>query len=78
MVPGAMMALARKSLPQLLWAKAMNFFTMVFAIGQAAGPVAAGWIADRYGMNAAMAAGATVLVLAAGLALLQSVKLSEI
>jgi predicted MFS family arabinose efflux permease len=71
MVPGAMMALARKTLPQPLWAKAMNFFTMIFAIGQAAGPVAAGWIADTYGMNAAMAAGAGVLVLAAGLAKLQ-------
>ena len=71
MVPGAMMALARKTLPQPLWAKAMNFFTMIFAIGQAAGPVAAGWIADTYGMNAAMAAGAVVLVLAAGLAKLQ-------
>jgi predicted MFS family arabinose efflux permease len=71
MVPGAMMALARKTLPQPLWAKAMNFFTMIFAIGQAAGPVAAGWIADTYGMNAAMAAGAGVLVLAAGLAKFQ-------
>jgi predicted MFS family arabinose efflux permease len=71
MVPGAMMALARKTLPQPLWAKAMNFFTMIFAIGQAAGPVAAGWIADTYGMNMAMAAGAGVLVLAAGLAKLQ-------
>jgi MFS family permease len=71
MVPGAMMALARKTLPQPLWVKAMNFFTMIFAIGQAAGPVAAGWIADNYGMNPAMAAGAGVLVLAAGLAKLQ-------
>ncbi len=71
MVPGAMMALARKTLPQALWAKAMNFFTMIFAIGQAAGPVAAGWIADTYGMNAAMAGGAAVLVAAAGLAKLQ-------
>jgi predicted MFS family arabinose efflux permease len=73
MVPGAMMALARKTLPQALWAKAMNFFTMIFAIGQAAGPVAAGWIADTYGMNAAMAGGAAVLVAAAGLAWLQRV-----
>jgi MFS family permease len=66
-----MMALARKTLPQSLWAKAMNAFTCIFAIGQAAGPVAAGWIADIYGMNAAMAAGAGVLVLAAGLAKFQ-------
>jgi predicted MFS family arabinose efflux permease len=71
MVPGAMMALARKTLPQSLWAKAMNYFTMIFAIGQALGPVAAGWIADTCGMNAAMAAGAGVLVLAAALAKFQ-------
>jgi predicted MFS family arabinose efflux permease len=71
MVPGAMMALARKTLPQTLWAKAMNAFTCIFAIGQAAGPVAAGWIADTYGMNEAMAAGAGVLMLAAGLSKLQ-------
>jgi predicted MFS family arabinose efflux permease len=71
MTPGAMMALARKTLPQSLWAKAMNFFTMIFAVGQALGPVAAGWIADTYGMNTAMAAGAAVLVFAAGLAKLQ-------
>jgi predicted MFS family arabinose efflux permease len=68
MVPASMMALARKTLPQGLWAKAMNYFTMIFAIGQAAGPVAAGWMADTYGMNTAMAAGAGVLVLAAALA----------
>jgi MFS family permease len=67
MAPGAMMALARKTLPQALWAKAMNYFTMIFAIGQALGPVAAGWMADTYGMNMAMAAGAGVLVLSAGL-----------
>jgi predicted MFS family arabinose efflux permease len=71
MAPGAMMALARKTLPEHLWAKAMNFFTMIFAVGQMLGPVAAGWIADTYSMNAAMAAGAGVLVLAAGLAKFQ-------
>jgi len=68
MAPGAMMALARKTLPQTLWAKTMNFFTMIFAMGQALGPVLAGWIADALGMNAAMTFGAGVLVLAAGLA----------
>jgi predicted MFS family arabinose efflux permease len=71
MVPGAVMALTRATLPAALWAKAMNLFTLVFALGQAAGPIAAGWIADTAGLNAAMAAGAAVLVLAAGVALLQ-------
>jgi predicted MFS family arabinose efflux permease len=71
MVPGAMMALARSTLPPSQWAKAMNLFTFIFAIGQGLGPVAAGWIADHQGLNTAMAAGAAVLVLAASLALVQ-------
>jgi predicted MFS family arabinose efflux permease len=71
MVPGAMMALARSTLPASQWAKAMNLFTFVFAIGQGVGPVAAGWIADTAGLNTAMAAGAGTLLLATGLALMQ-------
>jgi predicted MFS family arabinose efflux permease len=71
MAPGAMMALARSTLAPSLWAKAMNLFTFIFAIGQGVGPVAAGWIADRAGLNAAMAAGAVTLLLAAGLAFVQ-------
>jgi predicted MFS family arabinose efflux permease len=71
MVPGAMLALARSTLPPSLWAKTMNLFTFIFAIGQGVGPVAAGWIADHYSLNAAMAAGAATLVVAAGLALVQ-------
>jgi predicted MFS family arabinose efflux permease len=71
MVPGAVMALARATLPPALWAKAMNLFTLVFALGQAIGPIAAGGLADTFGLNTAMAAGAAVLVLGAGVALLQ-------
>jgi predicted MFS family arabinose efflux permease len=71
MVPGAVMALARATLPPALWAKAMNLFTLVFALGQAIGPIGAGWIADHAGLNAAMAAGAAVLVLGAGVVQLQ-------
>lgn len=71
MVPGAVMALARATLPPALWAKAMNLFTLVFALGQAVGPIAAGYIADYVGLNAAMAAGAAVLVLGAGVAQMQ-------
>jgi predicted MFS family arabinose efflux permease len=71
MTPGSMMALARRTLPPAQWAKAMNLFTFIFAIGQGVGPVAAGWIADNHGLNAAMAAGAATLLLAAGLAFMQ-------
>jgi predicted MFS family arabinose efflux permease len=71
MVPGAVMALIRTSLPTSLWAKAMNLHTFVFAIGQGIGPVLAGWIADRHGLNYSMAWGAIVLVISAGVAVLQ-------
>jgi predicted MFS family arabinose efflux permease len=71
MVPASMTALARKTLPQSLWAKAMNMFTMVFAVGQAVGPVLAGWIADTLGMNQAMLMGAAVLMVSSALGLTQ-------
>jgi predicted MFS family arabinose efflux permease len=71
MVPGAILALIRNTLPAQLWAKAMSLFTFVFAIGQGVGPVAAGWIADHHGLNWAMAAGGTALLLGAVVALLQ-------
>jgi predicted MFS family arabinose efflux permease len=73
MTPGSMMALARRTLAPALWAKAMNLFTFIFAIGQGVGPVLAGWIADHHGLNTAMAAGAATLV-AALLALVQKNK----
>ncbi len=76
MVPAAMTALARKTLPQSLWAKAMNMFTMVFAVGQAFGPVFAGWIADTAGMNQAMLMGAAVLVVSSVIGLTQFRKAS--
>jgi predicted MFS family arabinose efflux permease len=74
MAPSAMMALARVTLPSTQWAKTMNLFTLVFAIGQAVGPVIAGLVADKTSMNYAMAAGAFTLVISAGFALLQQPK----
>jgi predicted MFS family arabinose efflux permease len=71
MTPGSMMALARRTLPPSQWAKAMNLFTFIFAIGQGVGPVVAGSIADTYGLNLAMAAGAATLILSGLLALMQ-------
>ena len=65
------MALAKAHLPQPQWAKAMNLFTFIFAIGQAIGPVLAGWIADSQGLPTAMLAAGLTLLLAAGIALAQ-------
>ena len=77
MAPGALMALARSTLPAHLWAKAMSLFTFVFAIGQGVGPVAAGWIADHHGLSWAMGAGAVTLLFCAGVALLQPRRLGS-
>jgi predicted MFS family arabinose efflux permease len=71
MVPAAIAVLIRKTLPQTLWAKALNVFTMLFALGQAIGPVVAGWIADTVGLNTAMLCGAVILFFSAALSFLQ-------
>jgi MFS family permease len=71
MAPSAMMALAKKHLPNVQLALAMNLFTFVFAIGQGIGPVAAGWIADASSLSWAMGAGAFTLLIAAILAFTQ-------
>jgi predicted MFS family arabinose efflux permease len=71
MAPGAIALLSRKMLPQSLWATSMSSFTMIFAMGQAFGPVFAGWVADSFGLNSAMLIAALVLVVSAALALLQ-------
>jgi predicted MFS family arabinose efflux permease len=71
MVPSAIMALTRASLPATQWAKAMNYFTLIFALGQGIGPVVAGWVADMRGLNAAMATGVAVLLVSVSIALVQ-------
>ena len=71
MAPGAVMALVRKTLPAELWAKTMSLMTLLFALGQGIGPVLAGALADATSMNWAMAASVGVLVVAAGLGVLQ-------
>jgi predicted MFS family arabinose efflux permease len=77
MTPGAIALLTRKMLPQPLWATAMSSFTMIFAMGQAIGPVFAGWIADRLGLNTAMLVASLILLFAAGISLLQPRTLSK-
>jgi MFS family permease len=71
MVPASIAAFTRRMLPPSLWATSMNAFTMVFALGQALGPVMAGWLADTAGMNAAMLFGALTLLVCACFGVLQ-------
>jgi predicted MFS family arabinose efflux permease len=77
MTPASIALLSRKMLPQSLWATSMSSFTMIFALGQAIGPVFAGWIADSVGLNTAMLVASLVLLASAWLALLQPRTLSK-
>ena len=38
--PSSITSFGRKNLPQPMWAKSVSLFTLIFAIGQAIGPVA--------------------------------------
>ncbi|MEM6496645.1 MAG: YbfB/YjiJ family MFS transporter, partial [Pseudomonadota bacterium] len=53
--PSAVTSFSRKNLPAQLWGPALGLFTIIFAVGQTIGPVAAGAVGDglgdiRYGL----------------------------
>jgi predicted MFS family arabinose efflux permease len=54
-VPAAITALTRAATPPPDWTGALAAFTVVFAIGQMAGPYLAGALADHYGTGATLA-----------------------
>ena len=68
-VPAAVTAMLRSSLPRSSWGPSITFFTVVFALGQIAGPVLGGWVADRSGT---LSSGLTVSFLALALGALAS------
>lgn len=68
--PSAIAVLVRQKLPVAQMAKGMMLFTVVFSIGQAIGPVAAGWIADAYTLNQSLLFGLALLLAGALLSLL--------
>lgn len=70
--PSSVAVLVRQRVPSDLWAKGMTLFTVVFALGQAIGPVAAGAIADRRSLTESLFFGAGLLLAAALLALFAS------
>jgi predicted MFS family arabinose efflux permease len=67
--PAAVAVLIRKTMAPGQWAKGMIFYTVLFAVGQAIGPVLSGWVADHSSLNASMVFAAALLGLAGGLAL---------
>lgn len=65
--PTAVTSFARKRLAPALWGRAVALFTVVFAIGQTAGPTLAGMIADRTGSLSHGMAAAGLILLVAGI-----------
>ncbi len=53
-VPAAVTGLIRAATPPTEWTSALAAFTVVFAVGQTAGPYLAGILADRYGTGATL------------------------
>jgi predicted MFS family arabinose efflux permease len=64
-------AFVRHNLPAHRWAKGISAFTIVFALGQIAGPVVIGWVADSAGLARGMIWSAAVLLAGAALAACQ-------
>jgi MFS family permease len=70
--PSAVSSLVKHLLPKPAWGPAMATFTVAFAASQIVGPVATGWVADRFGsLRPGLTTSAAVLVLGALLALAQ-------
>ena len=70
--PSSVGSFIKRALPRPAWGSAIATFTVVFAAGQIAGPVAIGWLADRSGsLQIGLAASAGLLALGAVLALAQ-------
>lgn len=71
-VPSSISSLIKRSLPKPAWGSVMASFTVVFALGQTVGPVAAGWLADYFGsLRPGLTGSVAALVLGALIAWLQ-------
>jgi predicted MFS family arabinose efflux permease len=66
--PTAVTDLVKSSLPKTAWGPAVAVFTVVFAVGQAIGPVLSGWLADATRSLYAGLAGSVAILLAASAA----------
>ena len=70
--PSAISSLIKHGVPKAAWGSAMATFTIAFAASQIAGPVATGWVADRFGsLRPGLTVSALILALGALLALAQ-------
>ena len=72
MSPSAITSFTRHNLPPESWAASIGLFTVIFAVTQTVGPIAAGWIGDVTGeIGNALRAAAGVLFWGAAIACLQ-------
>jgi predicted MFS family arabinose efflux permease len=70
--PTAVTDLVKTSLPRTAWGPAVATFTVVFAIGQAIGPVLSGWLADAtQSLYAGLAGSVAILLTASAAAMCQ-------
>jgi predicted MFS family arabinose efflux permease len=70
--PAAVTDLVKTSLPKASWGSAVSVFTVVFAIGQAIGPVLTGWLADAtQSLQAGLAVSVVILIGASAAAMRQ-------
>ena len=71
-VPATITDLVKASLPKAVWASAIAFFTLVFAVGQILGPLLTGWLADAtHGLDGGLAGSTGILLLASVVAMYQ-------
>jgi|KBSSwiStaDraftv2_1062776.scaffolds.fasta_scaffold15445_10 predicted MFS family arabinose efflux permease len=68
-VPAAVTSLIRSRTPPDAWAATLAAFTILFAVGQTLGPLAAGYVADRSSAAATLAWTAILCAMAAGVAM---------
>jgi len=68
--PASVTDLVKTSLPKAAWGSAVAVFTVVFAVGQAVGPIFTGWLADMTeSLYAGLAASVVILFLASATAM---------
>ncbi|MDN5859436.1 MAG: YbfB/YjiJ family MFS transporter [Pseudonocardia sp.] len=70
-VAGAVTATARAVVPASVLLRTLAALTVIFAIGQVAGPTVFGWVSDLVGLRAGLALSAATLLVGAGFAALQ-------
>lgn len=76
--PSAVTSFSRKNLPSPLWGPALGLLTIVFALGQTVGPVAAGAVGDHFGdIRFGLLGAGVVLGLGAVIGLFQSPLVSQ-